>query len=42
MRRRPAPARNPKRITILAERPSENAAMIRLACRNASPTCMVL
>ena len=28
----------PKRITILAERPSENAPMIRFAGRKASPT----
>ncbi|CUI66736.1 Uncharacterised protein [Achromobacter ruhlandii] len=32
--------RMPKRITSLADSPSENAAMIRLAGRNASPTCM--
>ena len=31
-------ARMPKRITSFAERPSENAPMIRLAGRNARPT----
>ena len=34
--------RMPKRITILAERPSENAAMMRLAGRKARPTCIAL
>ncbi|CAK0586711.1 Uncharacterised protein [Burkholderia pseudomallei] len=36
----PAPIarRMPKRITILADKPSENAAMIRFAGRNARPT----
>ena len=29
----------PKRITSLAERPIENAPMIRFAGRKASPTC---
>ncbi|MNT07314.1 hypothetical protein D3C72_1420140 [compost metagenome] len=32
--------RMPKRITILAERPSENTAMITLAGRKASPICI--
>ena len=45
VRPRPAAGRTtsgrliPKRITSLADRPSENAPMIRLAGRNASPTC---
>ena len=37
--RPPAAARMPKRMTIFADRPSENAAMIRFAGRNARPTC---
>ena len=32
-------ALKPKRMTSLAERPSENAPMIRLAGRKARPTC---
>ena len=35
----PAARLMPKRMTSLAERPSENAPMIRLAGRKASPTC---
>jgi len=35
-------ARIPKRTTSLAETPSENTAMMMLAGRNASPTCMAL
>ena len=34
--------RMPKRMTILADSPSENAAMIRLAGRKARPTCIAL
>jgi len=34
--------RLPKRITIFAEIPSENAAIIRFAGRNARPTCIGL
>ena len=34
--------RMPQRITMRADRPSENAAISRLDGKNASPTCMAL